>query len=159
MIPYEFNKAITDRRNWYDVPQGDKPTNPTINLHRILHREFDKNDWDADAKNILSRDTKDRLFERFDYNATAGSVLYKRDGWAFDFRPVLNRYVVVIKHYGAEIYYAPDKTSIRNSGYMTGVREIYEIPNEIREDYKRYRENGGVSLARKKAGEKTRLSF
>jgi hypothetical protein len=146
MIPYEFSKSVNERRSWYEVPEEERPTNTTIDLHRILHREQEEQGFTGDSSAILSREAKDRLFRSLDYRAKAKSPTYKRNGWAFDFRPALNRYVVVLKHYGSQIYYAPDKTSIRNSDYTTGIREIYEIPNKVAEEYRGYREHNETEI-------------
>ena len=144
MIPYEFTKPVDERRNWDQLPQKEKPVDPIINLHTILRREFAKEAWDLNARELLSRDAKDRLFLTFFREGIAENPTYKRRGWAFSFRPAMNRYAVIggptFGH--PRIWYAPDKTSVVNATSKelgSAPSEIYEIPNRIFAEYRAFR--------------------
>ena len=141
MIPYEFSKPVNERRSWYDVPKEERPHTPIIDLHRLLHREFEKADWDADAGQILSRGAKDRLVKAL---RRSGYPWRRRGGWQFSFRPVLNRYTVIRDTGAAFVMYAPDKRSIRAN--VSLVSEIHEIPNKVAEEYRSYREHNETAV-------------
>jgi hypothetical protein len=53
------------------------------------------------------------------------SGIYKLQGWIYDFKPFLNRYLV--KQYGSWTeYYAPNKTKLRATIYGR-IQEIHQI--------------------------------
>jgi hypothetical protein len=136
MIPFKFTEPVLERPSWKKTPEEERPSNRMISLHRILHRAFEEADWEADSSRVLDREQKDFLFNQI-YPGRQFS--YRRDGWEFDFKPALNRYVVICNHGGPTIVYAPDKTSIRKSRSLSGITEIHEIPNKHAKKYRDYR--------------------
>lgn len=137
MIPYEFNKPPDKRPSWHEVDRNERPHTPIIDVHRLLHREIEKAGWETDASEILSRGAKIRLMRAL----WPGTPIYKRDGWAFDFRPVMNRYVVLAGPAGIHLMYSPDKRCIREESHFHSIRKVYEIKNEVAEDYRAFRES------------------
>jgi hypothetical protein len=133
MIPFKFTDPITDRPAWDDTPEENRPSTKATSLHRKLRNAFEEADWEHDATLVLEREEKDYLFKAL--NARWRSV-YRRDGWEFDFKPALNRYVIIRNHGGPNIVYAPDKTSVRKN--VIGVTEIHEIPNPHAKKYREY---------------------
>lgn len=126
-----------DRPAWNDTPEEERPSTRTTALHRKLHLAFERSNWENDSTLILDREEKDFLFDKI----YPGPFRYRRDGWEFDFKPALNRYVVIYNHGGPTIVYAPDKTSIRKSRSLRGITEIYEIPNPHAKKYRNYRKS------------------
>lgn len=135
MIPYEFNKPSGERRDWHSVSPGKRPHTPIIDLHRLLHRELGKRNWQADASEILSRTAKSRLARAL---WPAGPV-YKQSGWAFDFRPAFRRFVVLAGPRGVHLVYAPDPRSIKKHYYLHTIEEVHQITNEVAEEYRAVR--------------------
>jgi len=140
MIPYEQAKPVGKRRNWDDLPQRKKPDGRVIELHERLRGRFERQGWKADPKVILPRGAKDFLMSRF----YPDGPYHTRGGWRFDFRPAMNRYVVIGGPCSPKVMYAPDKTAIRKTyPWSHKVSEIHQIPNQVRERYQQYREENG----------------
>jgi hypothetical protein len=55
---------------------------------------------------------------------------YKLGGWAFNLREYCKRYVVKVRHYGWQEYYALDKTSIYATIGRHNVIEVLEAPTK-----------------------------
>ena len=136
MIPYEFDRPPDGRRDWREVPKKERPHTPIIDLHGLLRHELEEVGWDSSAEEILSRTAKTRLFRAL----WPGTPVYRRDGWAFDFRPALLRYVILAGPSGVHLAYAPDKRCLREQSHFYSIEGIYRIKNEIAEEYRSCRE-------------------
>lgn len=73
-------------------------------------------------KQKLSRSEKDLLYQRL--NKYGVLKLY---GWAISFKSILKCYWIKYNYDYIYEVYAPDKTSIRNSPYETGILKIVEV--------------------------------
>ncbi len=135
MIPYECKRPPDERRDWDSVPSDKRPHTPIIDLHQLLHRELEKQGWRTDASEILSRGAKSRLARAL---WPAGPV-YRRSGWAFDFRPAFRRFVVLAGLGGVHLVYAPDPRSIKKHYYLHTIEEVHQITNEVAEEYRAVR--------------------
>lgn len=102
----------------------------------VKHEPKPFEDLANDAFNLLhqkleagqepTRQEKDKLvFDTYE-------CLYKRGGWAFDFREFLNIFWVETKYYGIMEVYAWDKTAVRNhmAGNGNPIIKIVEVDND-----------------------------
>jgi len=135
MIPYEFDRPPEERRDWHSVPSDERPHTPVIDLHRLLQRELEKQEWQTDAAEILSRRAKTRLVRAL----WPGGPTYRRDGWAFDFRPAFRRFIVLAELAGPHLVYSPDRRSIEEHHHLHTIEEVHEITNEVAEEYRAVR--------------------
>lgn len=88
----------------------------------------------------LSREEKDWLAAKLSVGR-CGRTAIALQGWMFSFYDYMNRYLVR-RHGVWEVYYAPDRTSLRRALYGR-IDELHEIPKP--------RENGKDDKARKTA--------
>jgi len=135
MIPYEFNRPPDERRDWRSVPPSERPHTPIIDLHRLLQRELEEQAWQTDAGEILSRTAKSRLARAL----WPGGPVYRRGGWAFDFRPAFRRFVVLAGPAGPRLTYAPDRQSVFDHHHLHTIEEVHQITNEVAEEYRAVR--------------------
>lgn len=75
-------------------------------------------------KEKATREDKDYLFNLLDTFNKRGVKLH---GWMFDFSSILKEYWVQFTYGDIFVYFALDKTSIRNDLYTSRVRKIVEI--------------------------------
>ena len=52
---------------------------------------------------------------------------FRLGGWAFDMRPYLRRFWVMVRHYGIKQYWAANRTAIRETLGAYNVLEIVEM--------------------------------
>ena len=72
-----------------------------------------------------TREDKDELFDMIHRNRYKTGVAFM--GWMFSFREILKEYWVQFTYGQIEVYYALDKTSIRQNSYMSDIQKIVEI--------------------------------
>jgi len=79
----------------------------------------------------LTRKEKDALFDYIRGSSIHTKKGIALQGWILNFEPVLKRFMIKFKGDNMVYeYYAPDKMSIRNNRYMSGIDEIMEVPKK-----------------------------
>ena len=73
---------------------------------------------------IPTRKEKNYLFDIMHNNCKYGVKLH---GWLFDFSSILKEYWVQFNYGHIEVFYALDKTSIRQNPYMMQIKSIVKV--------------------------------